>query len=423
MYLTLSPSAARRAKRIIVDDPALGAAKLDVDSRIPTFVGLGESPAGILSELVVAVVGVGSVGRRVAQHFARLGIRKLILVDPGRFDDQANLVTQEILRADVGGQFKSTSAGRACKSISPQTEVIVCEGVFADFDPMELSDAHYLMLATDNLPAEVDVSRAAIWLGLPVIQASVHGETMVAQVRFAVHRPGGAGPCLACAFGPQEWQHWQRETLFSCTGGGPEDRQQRAGSPTVSTSFLCSMAADLALVQCVRHALDLGASVEDQGLQYCGFTHDVRRWALSRNAACPLEHLAVRRAPLEKPVPECTPRELARLAGLSLHSISQPFSLSVGGLIYASGSYCCGRQHPLRRFVARDQSVGRCTVCRKPLFPAQSMSWETVPASTLSGQGDIMLRHLGAGSARWALVRGHQQGVLFLEPGQTCAPR
>ncbi|MFV2067593.1 MAG: ThiF family adenylyltransferase, partial [Pirellulales bacterium] len=97
-------------------------ARLDVDQRFPRLIGLRESAGALFARRRVVVVGVGSVGRRIALHLARLGIEVLWLVDPDRYDDRVNLLVQEILATDLG-HTKAGSTGKACKEISPATRV------------------------------------------------------------------------------------------------------------------------------------------------------------------------------------------------------------------------------------------------------------------------------------------------------------
>ena len=53
---------------------------------------------------------------------------------------------------------------------------------------MTMAEADVVFLATDNLAVEVDASHQFRLLGIPIVQASVHGETLVAQVRFLENR-------------------------------------------------------------------------------------------------------------------------------------------------------------------------------------------------------------------------------------------
>ena len=398
---------------VVAGGPSAGSAPapLVVDARLPMFVGLAESPAPMLGQLKVAVVGAGSIGRRIALAWARLGVQELWLIDPGRFDDPSNLVTQEILRADVCGEFKAARTGGACKGISPATRIRVHNGRFQDLDAMDFAGIDYCMLATDNLAVEVDAARAFVSLAVPVVQASVHGETLTAQVRFTANRDG-AGPCLACAFGQAEWQHLHRETVYSCNGPSGQPEQQTLAQPTISTGFLCSMAADLALVQCVRHALHLGQPVDDTMLQYCGFTHQLRVMPLERNPGCPCEHVALRRIAVPRLLEDCPLGQLSRRAGYWAGEAPTADSFTVGGFDYVESAICCQGSQPVERLVAHGAKTGCCPACSGPLTPQPFFTHPVVPAALVLDRIDAPLRELGAKRVRWVVIRGPLDPVL-----------
>ena len=105
--------------------------------------------------------------------------------------------------------------------------MFACDGPVQELPITAFADAHLVVLATDNLAAEVEVGQRCLWLGKPLIQASVHGETLVAQVRSFVNREGGA--CPACGFSAVEWAHLNRETSFSCEGGANGRAEAESG--------------------------------------------------------------------------------------------------------------------------------------------------------------------------------------------------
>src|SRR5262245_52327644 len=77
------------------------AAAAERNARLPHFLGLRMDPGPVLNALRAAVVGVGSVGRNIALHLARLHIGELYLVDRGHFKTES-LLTQPIAPDDVG---------------------------------------------------------------------------------------------------------------------------------------------------------------------------------------------------------------------------------------------------------------------------------------------------------------------------------
>src|SRR5881296_3569461 len=86
-----------------------------VTDRLPHFFGAKLNPsemAKALESLRLFLIGAGSVGRIVAAHCARLGVKELKIADPKRYTN--NLITQSITPGEVG-QFKASSTGRLAK--------------------------------------------------------------------------------------------------------------------------------------------------------------------------------------------------------------------------------------------------------------------------------------------------------------------
>ena len=360
----------------------------------------------------VVIVGVGSVGRRIALHLARLGIKVLWLIDPGRYDDRANLLTQEIVASDLG-HTKVGSTGKACKEISPTTRVFAYQGNVQDLDPVIMAEADTAFLATDNLAVEVDASNQFRLLGIPIVQASVHGETLVAQVRF-LENQRAESPCLICSFGPEEYRHLNQSSIFRCAGIAPGDgpSEQIKVMPTMSTSFLCSLAVDFALTQWTRHTLGLGQRVADTLLQYCGYTHRLTQTELGRNENCNCAHMVLERASLPKTLADCRLSELAHFAGFEDHTLNDR-SLTFGALQYVESAVCRCDEHRVDRFLHSGETLGQCTSCDEPITPQPYYTSRPTPGSDLKSQRDRPLKELGGNAAAWAVVQGGERGVLL----------
>ena len=419
MFPTFDPNARFRE---VTPDEAAGplAPPLTVDSRFPQLIGLKQAAPPAFAKQRIVVVGVGSVGRRIAIHLARLGVAVLWLVDPDRYDQSENLLTQEIGPADLGNA-KALSTGKACKQLSPATRVLFYDSRLQALDPVVMAEADAVFLATDNLMAEVEASRRFRPLGIPLVQASVHGETLVAQVRF-LSNATAAGPCLMCGFGAAEQRMLQQETLFRCAGDAPtgpaaDRHEQQILAPTRSTSFLCSLAADLAVLQWTRHALDLGSSVTDSVLQYCGYTHRTTQANLGRNDSCPAEHALLEQKTTATAVADYSAADLVELAGWDWRN-TDGCSLTLGALMFAESIICgCDRQ-PFHRFISPRTAVGRCKSCGASILPQRFYSTRPTPMTVLKPYERTPLRELGGGSAAWAIVR-HQSQLVLLRPKAT----
>jgi len=370
-------------------------------ARFPRLLGLEQSPDRSLDALKLALVGVGSVGRSLALHAARLQPHTVWLIDRGSFKPES-LLTQPIAPADLF-QPKASNTARLCRAISPRTRVLAFDGPVEELGLEALVEADLVVLATDNLAAEVETGRRCLRLGRPLVQASVHGETLVAQVRFFANRDG-AGPCPVCAFGDREWTLLHQQTRFSCEGPDhPRPAPLPAQAPTMSMSFLCSLAADLAMVQIVRRLLGLGAAVEDTVLEHCGYTHRTSTAPLRRNPECRADHTPLAQATAPGPLEECTLRELAAAVRPGTKE-PRGFSWTIEKASFVEWGGCfCGRRR-IERFVSEGEGGGRCDVCGSPVHPDPFYRHATVPWKLARPWIDQPLASLGVRSPAWVIV-------------------
>ena len=387
--------------------------RLSLNTRLPQFIGAPSDADKRLAALKIAVIGCGSVGRNIALHLARLQITEVRLVDKGVLKPES-LLTHMCQPEEVfQSQPKASNLGPLFKRINPATKVLVFDGPIEALDLHALVDIDVVVLATDNLLAEVKTAQKCLWLGIPLIQASVHGDTLLAHVRFFAN--GNAhDPCPVCSYSKEEWNALNRETRFSCEGNSQTTTPRIDGAPTMSTSFLCAMASDLAMVQVVRHALGLGMPVEDTMVEYCGFNHRTVVSPLKRNPGCPCEHTAYRRVMSPHSLPECTLRQLTETAGLGGGSDFAALSFKVGNLAFCNLWFCrCKKSRIAERFIDAAEVGETCPVCEELIRPQPFHTHYPVPASAVDNVLDRRLRDLGVASLDWAVVYGSQGGVLL----------
>jgi molybdopterin/thiamine biosynthesis adenylyltransferase len=378
-------------------------------ARLPRFLSGQADPGDLLDRLGVTLVGAGAVGRNIAFSLARLMIGRLRIVDSGRFKAES-LLTQAILPADIG-QPKAGNAAAACKAISPRSRVLAFDGPVEALETTALADTDLVLLATDNLLAELEVGQRCLHLKKPLVQAAVHGETLTAQVRFFGNAVADS-PCPACGFNTAEWDHLNNETTFSCegvTGSRPVARSRPA--PTMSVSFLCSLAADLALMQVLRFVAGLGGPVENTLLEYCGYTHRTAISPLGRRPDCPADHVAWEPGRLPAPLAECSLAELTRRAGFEGDAQA---SFLVDEMRFVQSATCsAGHQVSVDRFLPAVGDIGRCTRCDRSLCAQPFYSHRPVTASRLGERRGRPLGEICGVTPRWVVVRNGERGVLF----------
>ncbi|MHC4081513.1 MAG: HesA/MoeB/ThiF family protein [Planctomycetota bacterium] len=385
---------------------------------MPKFVG---QPASVdsraaLADTTVLLEGIGSVGGRIADHCGRCHIGKIALVDGKRFG--AGFDTQVIRGPADVGRFKASRVGRWIRDVSPQTTVHALDTPLEALPLWMLDDYDVVMASTDNLAAEVEIGRRCLALGIPLIYASVHGATLTVQMRTFTNR-GPDCPCPACGFSAAEWRQLDNDVRFSCAPDAGDAVTSVGGQPTSSVSPLCSMVADMAMLELLRVRLRLGAPLEDRLVEYNGYNHTTTVSRLARNPRCPVDHAhtVLDRAGIGQPLADCTLRDCAAAAGAGAEDDLARTSFSVDDLAFASVATCCacGADQPLNRFVAREARLRRrCRDCGRHLVPHPFYSSPRCCFAGAEGAAllDAPLRSLGA-RPRSVIVRSPARAVFI----------
>ncbi|NLH75099.1 MAG: ThiF family adenylyltransferase [Verrucomicrobia bacterium] len=382
-------------------------------ARFPRLVGTCADAAAALARLRVAIVGCGSVGGRVALHLARCGVRGLVLIDPKKYRP-VSLLTHECYTETIG-QNKADVMATVCRSICPDLEVRVYVKPVQDLLLSDLVEADVVVMATDNLPAEVDTGQRCIWLGKPLVHAALHGETLTASVRFFLNSDG-QGPCPACLFGPQEWRdHDANLRRYSCDGTAHDPCLEGTGVvPTRSLSFLCAMSADLATNQVIRHALGLGRSVGDTMVEYNGYTHRTVVVPLGRNSNCPCEHVQYRVVRSTRQISDLTMRELVEMAGAN-HK-SRDLLLQIPNMRWIDQMTCkCGAVTVVRHFQPYgDLCTKKCQTCKRIVVAGPMDASGAVATAAFDSVLDVPIRRLGARAMSQATLRDANRAWLIV---------
>lgn len=382
--------------------------------RLPAVVGAARDGAERIGRLSLVICGCGSIGGVLAETLARLGVARLLLVDPGYFKPQS-LLTHAALPADVG-RSKAQVVGERCAAISPRTQVQVFAGPLQSLRDADLIGADELVLATDNVLAEVVLGRRALHLGVPLSQASVDGATLCAQVRHWPNAPGGQGPCPACGFGAHEWSALDQGTRFSCEGGDESiERPSGGAQPTRSFAALCGLAAQLLALALVRRALSPHAQRQAELLEHAGLIDRTTVTGLRRNARCRVEHDVPARASLLAPLAGHSCAQLAELLGLEC---GEPWSLALDGRAFAARTHCgCTEaSNPGPAFVPAQGAGDPCEQCALPREPQPFERRPAAPSRLLSTHMHRTLAELGGADARLARLEGVHHSLLLDDP-------
>lgn len=382
--------------------------------RLPDLVGHAAALEPILRQLRFGIVGTGSVGLNLSFHVSRLLPGAMHFVDRGCFKT-ASLLTHPIL-SDSIGKPKASTAARFAKDTSPGSRVFFFDGPVELLPATAFAGLDVVLLATDNLDAEIEVGQRCLHHGIPLVQASVHGSTLVAQVRFFANSDG-QGPCPRCCFNRAELAYANSDISFSCEGFYNDDATTKvAGQQTESFSFLCAMAADLCMTQVLRHIAKLGKPVHDRVLQYCGYTDEIVVTPLLRRTDCPCDHQVWEMVTAPGALGDCTPRELIRQAAFSDRETLSA-AIGVDDLHFVESGCCpgCDHRQPIGRFVSSLRSVDACSKCGSQIDADSYYAHRPAPISLLADLLDRPLRTFLTASPDSVLVSG-DRSLMFRNP-------
>jgi hypothetical protein len=267
-------------------------------------------------------------------------------------------------------------------------------------------------LASDNLACEVAVSERCAELGIPLVQASVYGPTLTAQVRAISNRDAGTDPCLCCGFVRADWEELNRGTRYSCAGArgaAPEPE----GTPTVSPPQLCATAAALAFTEVMNRVVgvrDPDSSVE---IAFHGTSPRLLVTELKRSASCPAPHVRSALREWSGELASARVGDLVREAVGATERLDD-VSFAAQGYRFVGLGFCGCLGHPrVDRFLAEGAAPERCGRCGLELAPHPMTAHAEVPARVLSPWLDRTLGELGAAAPGAVRVRHHPTSTLF----------
>ncbi len=147
----------------------------------------------VLKRCSVAVFGLGAVGGEIFCSLARIGVGKLIGIDPGRYREDS-WRTQPAL-PEHAGQAKARVQGLRARRHNPAGQVWAAIGRAQDLPLSLLREVDVIVTAGDNLELPVWAGNMAAALGKKaLVQGAVHGPTWTALCR-TFNLASAASPC------------------------------------------------------------------------------------------------------------------------------------------------------------------------------------------------------------------------------------
>lgn len=174
--------------------PLLTEEQLERYSRQILLEGVGLDGQAKLLQSRVLVVGAGGLGSPAALYLAAAGVGAIGLVD-GDVVDRSNLQRQVLHGwADVG-RPKTRSAAETLRALNPDVRVIEHPEVLTSENAMDVLRGYDLVVnGSDNFPTRYLVNDACVFLGKPLVDASI----LKWEGQLTVFLPGRG--CYRCLY-------------------------------------------------------------------------------------------------------------------------------------------------------------------------------------------------------------------------------
>jgi molybdopterin-synthase adenylyltransferase len=151
------------------------------------------SPA---ADRLVAICGAGALGANLAETLARMGLRRLRVIDRDRVEAH-NLSTQPWVQQDVGASKARVLANMLYRAVGTQVESRPTV-LTADNAGGLLHGSAVVVDAFDNLPSRAAVSDAAGALGIPCLHVALDAAGEYGCGLWdSVYPPGGYAHAVA----------------------------------------------------------------------------------------------------------------------------------------------------------------------------------------------------------------------------------
>jgi molybdopterin/thiamine biosynthesis adenylyltransferase len=123
----------------------------------------------------VAVIGCGGLGGYVIEELARLGVGRIIAIDPDVFEEH-NLNRQMLSSMSALGQTKVKAAAERVQQINPAVSLQPLQLSFSASNGCGLlKDADVVVDAVDNIPTRLELAELCSEIGKPLVHGAIAG--------------------------------------------------------------------------------------------------------------------------------------------------------------------------------------------------------------------------------------------------------
>jgi molybdopterin-synthase adenylyltransferase len=161
---------------------------MDIEERYVRNLGtIGADGQRKLLDSSAAIVGLGGLGGHVLESLARVGVGRIVGIDPDTFE-ASNLNRQLLARTDNLGRRKVDEAAARLKQINPGVAFTGHASPVEEVGDEILADCAIIFDCLDTIPARRELARRCAALGLTLIHGAIAGWSG----QIAVCRPGSS---------------------------------------------------------------------------------------------------------------------------------------------------------------------------------------------------------------------------------------
>ena len=245
--------------------PLLSDEQMERYSRQIILDELGVAGQRKLLESKVLVIGAGGLGSPVSLYLAAAGVGTLGIVDGDRVD-LTNLQRQVLHYTHDVGRPKTQSARRTLEDINPDITVNTFQIVLASDNALDIiRDYDVVVNGSDNFPTRYLVNDATVFLGKPLIDASI----LKWEGQATTFLPGRG--CYRCLFPTPP----PPGVVPSCAEGG-------------IIGAVAGFMGTLQALETVKVLLGRGDTLANRLLIFDALSSEIRTLRWNRNPNCPV---------------------------------------------------------------------------------------------------------------------------------------
>ncbi|MBI2178890.1 MAG: molybdopterin-synthase adenylyltransferase MoeB [Candidatus Tectomicrobia bacterium] len=175
-------------------DKQLTAEQLNRYSRHFLLSQIGEKGQAKLLDAKVLLIGAGGLGSPAGLYLAAMGVGTIGIADLDVVD-MSNLQRQIIHNNDRVGTPKVESARQTLTALNPDVRVVLHEARLTRENALEIMKGYDVIVnGADNFPTRYLVNDAAVFLGKPIVDASI----FKFEGQATVYHPAAGGPVPSC---------------------------------------------------------------------------------------------------------------------------------------------------------------------------------------------------------------------------------